>query len=61
LVGHQVRTVSEMRWAGKSNSELIDLVSGWFDAFLGIERSIEYQQNLSESSLPIIVLSARSK
>ncbi len=54
LPEHDVRTVPEMGWASKSNGELLELAAGRFDAFLTVDRGIQYQQNLSSVRLGII-------
>jgi hypothetical protein len=53
-------TVPEMGWAAKTNGELLSLARGEFDAFLTADQNLEYQQNLSEADIPIIVLAAPS-
>ena len=61
LPGHDCQTVPEMSWAGKKNGELLSLaeVEG-FDAFLTIDRGIEYQQNLSQRKIAIILVRSKS-
>ncbi len=56
--GHDVRTVPEMGWASKRNSELLQLAAGHFDALITVDRSFGSQQNLSR--FPIVVLLAAS-
>ena len=58
LRGHQVVTVQEMGWAGMTNGELLSLAKGEFDAFLTADQNLEYQQSLSESDIPIVVMAA---
>ncbi len=60
LPGHQVVTVPEMGWAGKTNGELLSLARGEFDAFLTADQNLQYQQSLSESDIPIVVLGAQT-
>ena len=60
LPEHDVRTVPEMGWASKSNGELLELAAGRFDAFLTVDRGIQYQQNLSNVRLGIIAMHASS-
>ena len=55
-----VMTVTERGWSGKRNGELLRLAEAEFDALVTMDRSIEYQQNLSGVKLGIIVVSARS-
>lgn len=59
LVGHEVQTVRGMRWSGKGNGELLALARDEFDAFITLDRKLEYQQNITEKDIPIIVLITR--
>lgn len=60
LVGHDVTTVQEAGWAGKKNGELLALAGTTFDVFLTVDRNLYFQQNLSNFSLAVIVLAART-
>ncbi len=60
LRGHEAATVPEMGWAGKTNGELLSLARGEFNAFLTADQNLEYQQSLSESDIPIVVLAAQT-
>ena len=60
LTGHDVRTVPEMGWAGKSNGELLQLASGEFDVFVTVDRGIQYQQNLAGGRIGVIAMAAPS-
>ncbi len=59
FVDHDVSTVRHMGWSSKSNGELLALVRDEFDAFITLDRNLEYQQNITERDIPIIVLIAR--
>lgn len=59
FVGHDVRTVSDMGWSSKSNGELLTFARDEFDAFITLDQNLEYQQNITERDIPIIVLIAR--
>ena len=59
LVGHEVQTVRDKRWNGKSNGELLRLAGDEFDAFVTLDRKLQYQQNITERNIPIIVLIAK--
>jgi len=59
FAGHDVQTVREMGWNGKSNGELLALARDEFDAFITLDRKLEYQQNITEEDIPIIVLITR--
>jgi len=61
LVGHEVRTVQQQRWAGTKNGELLRLaVEAGFESFLTADHNLEYQQNLQAVRLGIVVLVAAS-
>ena len=58
LSTHEVATVPEQGWAGKSNGELLRLAEGEFDAFLTADQNVEYQQNLHSYGIAVVVLAA---
>lgn len=58
LAGHEVLTVPEAGWAGKRNGELLRLAAGKIDVFLTIDSNLTFQQNLTEVSFGVVVLSA---
>jgi len=60
LAGHDVRTVPEMGWAGKRNSELLQLATGQFDILLTVDRRFAYQKNISGLQIAILLLTART-
>ena len=60
LVGHDVRTVPESGWAGKSNGELLLLMAGAIDVFVTIDRGMLFQQTLADRTFAVIVLRAHS-
>ena len=43
FAGHNVQTVRDMGWNGKSNGELLELARDEFDAFITLDRILEYQ------------------
>ena len=55
-----VLTVPERGWGGIKNGRLLYLAASEFDALLTMDRGIEYQQNLADIDLCLIVLSAVS-
>jgi hypothetical protein len=59
LVGHNARTVPEMRWASKRNGVLLALAAAEFDVFT-VDRNLSYQQGVSAFDIAVIVLVARS-
>ena len=60
LAGHQVDTVTGAGWAGIQNGKSLQLADQNYDAFLTMDRNIEYQQNLAIRKLRIIILRAPS-
>ncbi len=56
---YDVRTVSEMKWAGIKNGALLRLADANFDAFVTADQNVEYQQNLTGRKVAIVVLAAR--
>jgi len=56
---HEIRTVGKMGWAGKRNGELLRLmVLGGFDAFITIDKNLQYQQNISRYPIRLFILDA---
>lgn len=61
LAGHDVRTVSELGWAGLQNGELLRRSSsGGFEVFVTADQNLEYQQNLAKLRVAVIVVAART-
>ena len=61
MPGFQVFTVQQRGWSRTKNGALLRLAeSAGFDAFLTADQSLQYQQNLSASTLRIIVFDAVS-
>ena len=55
----EIRTVPQMGWSGRSNGVLLRLAASYeFDGFVTADRGIEYQQNMENLPLPVIVLIA---
>jgi hypothetical protein len=53
--------VPEAGLAGKKNGELLLLAQKTgFDAFLTLDRGIEYEQNLTQLGIAVVVIRARS-
>ena len=60
IPGHQVKTVAEAGWAGVTNGELLRLAAGQFDLLITVDRNLQYQQNLEDLALAVIVVRAPS-
>ncbi len=59
FVGHEVLTVEEAGFKGLRNGRLLQAASGQFDALVTVDQNLQYQQNLSNFALAVIVLKAR--
>ncbi len=60
LSEHEVRTVPEMGWAAKENGELLQLASNLlFDVFITVDQRLSYQQDVTRSSIAVVVLVAK--
>jgi len=61
LAGHDVSTVAQQGWSGKKNGELLALMAAaGFEVFLTADQNLQYQQNLKDAKVAILVLSAAS-
>jgi predicted nuclease of predicted toxin-antitoxin system len=60
LVGHEAHTAPEMGWASKRNGELLRLAERDFDVFLTVDRKLQYQQDLANLNIVVIVMVART-
>jgi len=58
LPDHEVSTVPEAGWAGRTNGEVLTLLSGRFDVFVTIDQNLVHQQDLSDLPFSVVVLSA---
>lgn len=59
ITGHEIVTVPEAGWAGKSNGDLLRLASDRFDAFVTVDRNMPAQQR-GRPGLALVILAARS-
>ena len=61
LAGHDVRTVQQESWAGLENGMLLTAAeNAGFEVFLTGDRNLDYQQNLRNRLLGVVVLAAPS-
>ena len=60
LPNHEVRTAVEMGWSGVKNGELLALAAKAFEAFVTVDKSMPFQQNLATLPIALIVLDAIS-
>ncbi len=48
-----------MGWNGKKNGELLNLMIEYrFDALITFDKNLQYQQNFTKYTIPVIVLNA---
>ncbi len=61
LADYDIRTVVEMGWSGKKNGELLRLMNqAGFKILLTTDQNLQYQQNLEQAGVAVIVLVAQS-
>jgi len=61
IAGHDVSTVQQRGWAGFKNGELLRVAAdAGFEVLVTADRNLQFQQNLSQSRLGIILLVASS-
>ncbi len=60
IVGHDARTVSQMKWTSLGNGALLKQAATAFDVLLTADQNIEFQQNLTTLPIAVIVFVADS-
>jgi len=61
LPGHECVTVPDAGLAGKKNGELLSLAEqAGFEVFLTVDHGIEYEQNLAQRKIAVVVVYAKS-
>ncbi|MDQ3374950.1 MAG: DUF5615 family PIN-like protein [Acidobacteriota bacterium] len=60
IVGYEVKTVPQMRWAGVKNGDLMQFAELEFDVFITVDRNLSFQQNLPKFNIAVLVLHAKS-
>ncbi|MGH9516905.1 MAG: DUF5615 family PIN-like protein [Terriglobales bacterium] len=61
LPGHECTTVPEAGFAGKKNGELLRLAdNAGFECFVTLDRGIEYEQNLANHKVVILLIRSKS-
>ncbi|HEY6349867.1 MAG TPA: DUF5615 family PIN-like protein [Candidatus Angelobacter sp.] len=58
--GFECLTVQEIGLSGKKNGELLALAENKFDVFLTLDKNIQYQQNLTNRRIAVLLIGARS-
>jgi hypothetical protein len=56
LEDHECQTVQEMGWSGKKNGVLLSLAELEFDVLVTVDQGIEYEQNLANRKMAVLVL-----
>ena len=59
LPGHRVTTIHQRRWSDLDDGALLDAAEAEYDAFVTMDQSLRFQQNLRSRSLRILVVRAR--
>lgn len=57
---HAVMTVAEQGWSGITNGELLRRAEQQFDVLVTMDQNLQYQQNVKDRNLTVIVVQARS-
>ena len=61
LPGHEVFTAAYMKWDGVENGALLSLAAAaGFDAMITNDRGLEYEQNLGDLPVAVIVVLAKA-
>jgi len=53
-------TVAEQGWSGITNGELLSRAEQQFDVLMTMDPNLQYQQNVKDRDLAVIVVQARS-
>ena len=53
-----IKTVSQMGWAGTKNGKLLSLAEKEFDIFITVDRNLSFEQNISQFNIAVVVLTA---
>jgi predicted nuclease of predicted toxin-antitoxin system len=60
LAEHTCRTAQEIGWAGKKNGLLLSLAEKEFEVLITMDQGFEYQQNLGDRKIALLLLVAPS-
>jgi len=58
LLGHEVKTVTDMGWSGIKNGELLKRAQRLFQVMITVDQKMEHQQNLQKYDIGLIVIIA---
>ena len=56
LDGHDVSSVRDEGWKGKTNGELLNLLANRFDVLVTSDRGIRHQQNLVGRNISVVIM-----
>jgi hypothetical protein len=59
FAGHEVLTVEEAGFKGLKNGRLLQAASGQYGVLVTVDQNLQYQQNLKNFAVAVIVLEAR--
>lgn len=60
FAGHEVRTLDQAGLRGLKNGVLLRKANHEFDVLITVDQNIPYQQNISELSIAVVIMVARS-
>jgi len=60
LADHEAKTLKQVGWEEIDDGELLRLAARHFDVFITVDKDLPAQQNISSSSLAVIILRART-
>ncbi|MFI5126369.1 MAG: DUF5615 family PIN-like protein [Candidatus Acidiferrales bacterium] len=58
--GHECTTVPEAGFAGSTNGALLKLAESNFEAFVTLDKGVQFQQNLAGSEIAVLLIRAKS-
>ena len=57
--GHDVSTIEEAGLKGLTNGDLLSAASGRFDVFVTVDQNLQFQQNLKDFDIAVLLLKGR--
>lgn len=57
--GHEILTVEDVGLKGLKNGELLHAAAEQFDVLITVDRRMQFQQNLSQFNLALVILIAK--
>lgn len=59
FAGHEVLTIEEAGFKGLKNGRLLEAAAGHFDVLVTVDQNLQFQQNLENVAIAVIVLKAK--